>query len=410
MRIGILTYHCVPNFGAQLQATSTVGFIRRMGHEPIVLHWYPKDLESMYNKHVSAEQLEAHRLYTEQILPVTCLIRTEEELLDVIDHCNLDGIIVGSDALFKFVPEKFRKIFSIRKLRYVKKNITSVEKLENNPFFGGFVSRMKRKIPVVAFSVSSQNCPYFAMNRDEREGMAAAMSNFSYITVRDQWTKEMVETITNSCSVEITPDPVFSFNQNNYIYLPTKKEVLERYGLEDKYVLLSFDKKWVPETYINCIAEQCKRKGFQPVIFPTPENTFPVGKEKTIPHPISPIDWYALIKHSSGYIGERMHPIVVCLHNAVPFFSIDQYGTFKNIFWGIKKQFVQNSSKTFLILEQAEMTDWYHSFKQDPTCPSPTEVLEKIEKFDFEKCKTFSNLYQLQYEKAMNRVMSYLMS
>lgn len=35
--------------------------------------------------------------------------------------------------------------------------------------------------------------------------------------------------------------------------------------------------------------------------------------------PLSPIDWYALIKYSSGYIGNNMHPIVVSLHNQISF-------------------------------------------------------------------------------------------
>ena len=35
-----------------------------------------------------------------------------------------------------------------------------------------------------------------------------------------------------------------------------------------------------------------------------------------IPTPLSPLDWYALIKYASAYIGENMHPVVVALHNA----------------------------------------------------------------------------------------------
>lgn len=31
MKIGILTYHCVPNFGAQLQTISTVGYVKKNG-------------------------------------------------------------------------------------------------------------------------------------------------------------------------------------------------------------------------------------------------------------------------------------------------------------------------------------------------------------------------------------------
>lgn len=51
-----------------------------------------------------------------------------------------------------------------------------------------------------------------------------------------------------------------------------------------------------------------------------PENDFSLSStDVTISIPLNPIDWYALIKYSKGYIGERMHPIVVSLHNSVPF-------------------------------------------------------------------------------------------
>ena len=49
----------------------------------------------------------------------------------------------------------------------------------------------------------------------------------------------------------------------------------------------------------------------------------------SLPHsiglPLSPIDWYAIIKYSQGYVGNNMHPIVVSLHNQVPFYSFDTY-------------------------------------------------------------------------------------
>ena len=113
MKIGILTYHCVPNFGAQLQATSTVGYLKRMGHEAVVLNWYPQDHEDMYAQRVPREQIAAHNAHTDTYLPITQKCRNEKELINVIEQNNLDAIFVGSDALFKYVPESKRKIFSI---------------------------------------------------------------------------------------------------------------------------------------------------------------------------------------------------------------------------------------------------------------------------------------------------------
>ena len=163
MKIGILTYHSVPNFGAQLQATSTVGYLKRMGHEPIVLNWYPKDLEDMYANRVSKEQIEAHNAYTNKYLPITSICRTEKDLLNTIEKNNLEAIIVGSDALFKYVPQKHRVLFSKRKLKFIKPKLLFCDFVEGNPFFGGFAKNLNKKIPIVAFSVSSENCAYQIM-------------------------------------------------------------------------------------------------------------------------------------------------------------------------------------------------------------------------------------------------------
>ena len=43
--------------------------------------------------------------------------------------------------------------------------------------------------------------------------------------------------------------------------------------------------------------------------------------------PLSPLDWYALIKYSAGYVGSNMHPIVSSLANGVPCYSLDNWGS-----------------------------------------------------------------------------------
>lgn len=407
MKIGVLTYHCVPNFGAQLQATSTVGYIRRMGHEAVMLHWYPKDLEDMYAKRIPKEQIEAHNAYTKNALPITEFCRTEKDLLQAIENNQLDGIIVGSDALFKYIPVKLQRRFSKRKLRYIHKNVLSVEKLDKNPFFGGFVKSLKKEIPVYAFSVSSQNCSFFEMNKKEKLEMKSSMSHFAAITVRDEWTKDMVENILGVTGIQITPDPVFSFNQNCYLKMPSKEEIIKKYQLTDSYVLLSFSVYFTSESYINQLGQEAKKQGYLPVAFPMPESLRAAKIEKQIQLPLDPLEWYALIKYSSGYIGERMHPIVVCLHNVVPFFAFDEYGTYQKRFWGMINEFLQSSSKTYRILERAGLTEWMYSYKAGKQLPSPDTVIKHIENFDRIKCNSFSCSYQALYEQSMNEILSH---
>ena len=225
MKIGILTYHCVPNFGAQLQTISTVGYVKKMGHDPIVLHWYPQDLEDMYVERIPEIQVKEHLNFTNEVLPVSKLCRSEEDLLEVIEENHIEAIIAGSDALFKYVPEVCRKRFSKKKFSYVSIKVLSVEDKHANPFFCDYYTKLHRSIPICAFSVSSQNCPYYLLNKNERLYFYEGINHYKSVTVRDEWTKEMVEELSKFRNVKITPDPVFSFNTNCYISIPTKEDL-----------------------------------------------------------------------------------------------------------------------------------------------------------------------------------------
>lgn len=407
MKIGILTYHCVPNFGAQLQTLSTIGFLKRMGHQPIVLHWYPKDLEDMYSKRVPKEQIEIHDQFTNSVFPLSNLCRTEKELIHEIQRLEIEGIIVGSDALFKYVPSIKRKAyFSKRTFRLIKPKVLSVEDIGQNPFFCDFYDQLTTKIPICAFSVSSQNCPFQLCNPEEKAKLSKAISNFSDITVRDEWTKKMVEYLTGRQDIKVTPDPVFDFNNNCYIKIPSKEELIQRFNLEENYVLISFRTNHIPASYIHNLVSSLEAINYSPVAFPMPEGLKDYGIKKKISLPLSPIDWYALIIHSKGYIGERMHPIVVSVHNAIPFFCFDEYGVFQKNFWGLVRTYIQESSKTFHILNKAGLTKFLFSYKGKEKMPDCSHIVDSLKTFDTQRCKEFAQIYSSYYESSMGAILS----
>jgi len=408
MKIGVLTYHCQPNFGAQLQAISTVGHLRRLGHEPIVLDWYAADLEEMYSKRIPEAQVRCHQEFTNASLPLSAKCSQEQQLIEEINRQQLDAILVGSDALFKYVPARNRRHFSKRKLRYIYDfTPLSCELLDGNPFFGAFLKQLAQPIPASVYAASSQNCPYGQLTCSERRQMASALSQYKYISVRDAWTKKMIHSVTGRKEVPIFPDPVFSFKQNCYLPIPSKEEILQRYGLHENYILFSFRNKFCPADYLTSLATAFKDKGFQPVALPMPEGLFAADIEKKIDIPLTPIDWYALIIYSKGYVGERMHPIVVCLHNAIPFFNFDEYGTKrpKSFF---NKQLVYNpdSSKTRLIVAEARFVQNLYSYQGGTPFPTPDAVLHQIQHFDQQKCQLFSSAQTRKYEDAMAKVLA----
>ena len=125
--------------------------------------------------------------------------------------------------------------------------------------------------------------------------------------------------------------------------------------------------------------------------------------EYEIPSPLLPLDWYALIKYSQGYIGHNMHPIVVSLHNANPFFAFDNYGM-KRL-----NGFLSNdhSSKIKHILISAGLNDWRVScLRRSFIAPAPEFVLNKLLNFDKDTALSFSKSYLQKYEVMMSNILN----
>lgn len=405
-RIGILTYHCVPNFGAQLQALSTVGYLRNHGYEPIMLNWYPKDLEDFYLKRAYKEQNACQYQFSQNEMPVSKRCSTMDELCAEIERHQLDGIFLGSDALFDYTPECLRYNFSLRKLRKFPIYITSNHRLPN-PFWGSFNDQLKTPLPIVGFSISSQNMPYSKLNDEERKELKRLLLQFNGLTSRDEWTKALIENVSGRTDITITPDPVFSFNQNTN-YKITKVDICKKYNLPENYILISFLYPIASDEYVNHVIELVEKKtGAECVSFPMPDKLRKFNTKHTIDLPLNPLDWYYLIKYSRGYIGERMHPIVVSLHNSVPFYCFDQYGTNKVIIPRLWSKFIPESSKIYDILQKADLTSnmCFYSHLKDVT---PQIVVDKFLAFDRDKCSKFAQSRQNLYNEGMERLMKLL--
>ena len=227
---------------------------------------------------------------------------------------------------------------------------------------------------------------------------------FKFVTVRDDWTRKMVKYITNGTLIPpITPDPVFAYNQNIKNQL-TKREILEKFCLPENYLLFSLrtpncvTKKWL-DSFKLIVEEQ----DLTCVVLPMPGGIkFDHPFSRTIGLPLSPDEWYGLIRYSSGYVGENMHPIIVALHNNVPFYSFDSYGVIK-----YKYLVNEKSSKIYDILSNAGFLENRISvLGKGYRCPTPEEVFSRIMDFDFSKCHLFSVNQQDRYNSMMNYLTS----
>lgn len=372
-RIGILTYHWVANYGANLQMYSTYMFLCNHGYNPIVINWIPESGKKYYKSVSCSEQMECHLAFLKSHCDITREFSSPEEYEVVIKEYNINKIIVGSDSLFNIIKDSFD-------LLHFRKITNTIDHKFPNPFWCYHIDT-----PHVALSVSSQNASYKDFSSDA-DKISFALSNFRRITVRDTWTKNMVSYFTKGkVSPKVTPDPVFGFN-NNVQTEETAESIRAKYGLPEKYILFTFNegRMSAPLKWILKIKELFNKDGYSCVYLPRSTGSQKLELDYEIKMPIDPLDWYNLIRFSNGYVGVLMHPIVVCLHNVVPCFSFDHYGN------GPILMSNRKSSKIYHILDKADLLDNHYFLRNHLMYPNPEYVYEKILNFPIHRIREFS--------------------
>ena len=399
MKIGLLTYHTACNFGANLQALSSFCYWKKQGHDPIFINWEPDEIRNQYKKATPAEQYEEHEKFREQYLKTTRRCVTDDEIAAVIKEEGIEAIVVGSDAVIQTHPFLSRVAFPCRRILMVSPR--QINTSYPNPFWGSFCDKIDEKIPICCMSGSSQNSPYKKSLPKDRKLGAKLLSRFSYVSTRDDWTAKMVEYLSyGKIKPQVTPDPVFAFN-SNVDFVPSEEDIRKRFGLEGPYSLFCFhNSKTVSQNWLLEMKEKMEAKGVKCVAFPFPQGIeFKHPFDKEIGLPLSPLDWYALIKYADSYIGDNMHPIVISLHNAVPCFSFDHYGIVKH-----RISVNEKSSKIYHILNTFGHLQNRVSIKGRYTEPSVDYVLDKIEHFDKALVKSKADEYLTAYNKMMNDI------
>lgn len=402
MKIGILAYNSACNFGANLQLLSTVEYLRHHGHTPYVINWCPLSLEKTYSASTPLLQQDAHKDFRKKYYNETSLCRSAKDVADVIKMNQIEAIIIGSDAVSQHHP-------FISRIHFPAKTIVSIlpiteERTFPNVFWGTFNKYIDYDVPIALMSTSCQNSDFKHFGKKIREGMSEQIKRFCYISVRDKWTQEMFSYISNGLVIPpITPDPVFAFN-NNVDFVPSREEVLNKYNLPEKYILFGLhNKKKINNDWIREFDTLANEKGYACANLPFPAQLNPIYSFKhTIKLPLDPLDWYALIKYSSGYIGHNMHPIVVAIHNCVPFYCLDHYGVVKYFVY-LQKE----SSKIFDILHRAGLDDNRVSDSiVSKKIPSPHDLFSNLICFDKEKCTSFRDMYYTKYDDMMSSILA----
>lgn len=405
MKIGLLAYHAACNFGAFLQLLSTVEYIKKHGDEPVVINWVPRDFRRYYEKRSKNEIRELYSSLRNKYYPLSTLCETAKEVAELIEHEHIDAVIVGSDAVIQHHPFRERFKFPCRRIIYI--GHPTSDRMYPNCFWGEFNKFLKRPVPVAVISGSSQDSKYYYISGRTKRNMKESICAFKYISVRDDWSQKMIEYLTDGeVRPVVTPDPVFAFNSNAGSLVPSKEEILAKYNIPRNYLILSFrGANSVSQSWINRFQVFANQDGLSCIKLPYADFAAFGDIEYSVGDSISPLDWYALIKYSKGYVGNNMHPIVSSIANGVPFFSFDNYGIPKQN----GKPTNGESSKIFHILDKSGLLR-YRTYALGIAYKEPDAefVYNELKSFNVaHECK-FAKEYFREYEQMMRDVITSL--
>jgi len=330
----------------------------------------------------------------------TSLCLSEEAVNRAIYEHGIEAVIIGSDAVLQHHTWMERIKKGNRKLFYIQS--VDPDRMFPNMFWGvGF----NHNIKLALMSVSSQNSRYKLFPFFLRRKMRKSLNIFSYISARDSWTAEMIHHLLGK-HVDVTPDPVFAFNYNCNQFFVDKDIILSKHGLPDNYVLVCLRNQLYNEGELFLLKSEFKRRGYECVAFPISTGVmFKHPFDYEIKCPLSPDEWYLLIKYSQAYVGCNMHPIIVSLHNSVPCYSLDDYVNYDFF----KHPILDNSSKIEHIMGVFELSKSNRSTIADGLSkPSVIHIVDAIIAFPSEKVKRCSNDMYVQYKLMMNNILKSL--
>lgn len=367
----------------------------------MVINWIPRDFRKDYERRSLPEVRELYSHLREQYYPMTELCETEKDVAGVILKEKIEAVIIGSDAVIQHHPLRERVSFPCRRIIYI--GHPTSDRMYPNCFWGSFNNYLYAPIPIAVISGSSQDSKFYYIKGKTKKSMKQSIRSFRYISVRDDWTKKMIDYLTdNEVNPEVTPDPVFAFNHNAPNLVPSKDEIIKRFGIPQDYIILSFKgKRSVNQEWIDKFQEAAAGHGISCVKLPYADYPAYGDIQYSVSDAITPIEWYALIKYSKGYVGNNMHPIVTAITNGIPFFSFDNYGI-PNIGG---KATNGESSKIYNLLNQADLlTNRQYVLGDDYSPIEPEKVLNSILHFDGKKENLFAETCYQRYENMMEQV------
>lgn len=370
-KIGLLTFHRPCNFGANLQAYSSMLYLQSLGHEVNIID-YERDIDRNYSEKVRDVQIKAHIDFVQKRLNLTTKAICSNDIAEIVKQYGFDYVLIGADAVWTKGSNKDFVYFA--KWAYNNKDL--------------------KDLKICSLSAAQMGQGY---TDEEMSRITSYLSRFSVITVRDQYTYKLAHRACPKKEIRINPDPVFMLNSLVEDVWEETDELKDK-----KYVLMTMPNNWygngtIPKLtkWFKDFKQDINSKGYRLVELPIPDGISGAPFDYTIPYPIDPIQWFLIIKHARAFCGIRFHSVVSCISNAVPFFSIDTYSQSNELIGRLKYNFhlypiiqpFESHSKIRNLIKGSSL----ESFRLSTSINvyNPKKLANKILSMDIQRIKDF---------------------
>jgi hypothetical protein len=354
MKIGLLTYHDAVNYGANLQMLCTYKCLQALGHEVFVYDY-------CHTNDGSARQA-LHRKFVENHVQLTATCTSEEQLIEVTKVCGLQHIIVGSDAIF---------------------DLGATGAKYPNPFWLKWCVDLGISYSVM--SASSMGYIYLKERAAVLKDIRDDFKRIKRISVRDLWTKVSIFLLSGRL-IPLSYDPT--------CMIDLIEPLLEDYSLPDElkgrnYIVTTLSAGHCNSEWFAELKNEANRRNILVCALPHPDRPFSdYPTDCKINVLLDPLAWLKIVRSSSGFIGERFHPLTISIYSMKPVLCLDIYARKSDIKGFALMKF---RSKAYDILFRAGLRSCHYGIDRYFKDISAVAAIRRLEDYDQVKLKAFGS-------------------
>ena len=306
MRIGLITLYSDDNPGEFFQALASAQALRAAFPEaqielPDIQHWHHKITgasrrDAILNPARNRVRIARHTAYEQaraMLLPIVgppVVTPDPSEACREIARRHYDLLVVGSDAtLYLWGTQK------------VKDNLPPLHYLADVP-----------DVPRACLSSCSHTVRFDQLSDVQRQIMTRAIKKFRFLAVRDELTKELMETLgpAEGVSVRVSPDPTLSYE----IDLEPGKAACEAAGIRKRKPVCGLNlpaKSPLAAELVGLL-----RRQFDVVQISTNHR----GCKDLL---LGPMEWCGAFSNFDLHVTTGFHDTIFCLKQGTPVFTLE---------------------------------------------------------------------------------------